>query len=95
MQFEVINSCSSSHPPFTYFGGQIITLGVEITDETATDLLRAGHIKKYEAVAECTAEPAEPVAAPTVERATVAPAETAMKTPTVRKPSKSTVAKDA
>lgn len=62
VQFDVVMSCSGVL--FHYGAGQRITLGVDINEETATDLLRAGHIVK---VSE----------APTVERATVSVMETA------------------
>jgi hypothetical protein len=63
-QFEVVTTCAGIE--FSYRMGDIITLGVDITDETARDLVKAGHIRVHQPV----------------ERATEVPVETAMKTTT-------------
>jgi len=67
VKFEVVTTCAGIE--FSYRAGETITLGLNITEETATDLLRAGHIRRIDnsPVIEGTA----------VERATVAPPETA------------------
>jgi hypothetical protein len=44
VEFEVLTSCFGAD--FSYQAGQRITLGVDISAATATDLLRAGHIIK-------------------------------------------------
>lgn len=69
IKFEVMTGVASQH--YAYKKRRILTLGVDITDEHAKDLLRAGHIRKVDATEQTTVKPAEtsakaPVATPRV-----------------------------
>lgn len=52
VQFEIVTTCAGVE--FAYRAGDTVTLGIDITDETARDLMRAGFIKKVESVERAT-----------------------------------------